>query len=145
MKAYQAFYLIYWSIFLFLIGWRSGITGSIILFCKKLFGFGRFYSVTLSGYRVRDRIGIQFGSMDDIPARDYEYASLTKLKFGVNAEIFVNKKELEDKFNPIITLTIVDGKGVWHKNFHRDYNLPKKIIIAQENVLRMEPIKLKIF
>jgi hypothetical protein len=145
MKTYQAFYLIYWPIFLFLIGWRSGITGSIVLFCKKLFGFSNFYSVTLSGYRVLDKIGIQLGSMDYVSARNYKFASFTRTQLYSNAEVFVNKKELEDNLHPTITLTFVNDKGFWRKNFHRDNNFPKKIKVAQENVLKMEPIKLKFF
>lgn len=145
MKTYILFYLIYWSIFASFVIYKLKIINHLVLVFKTIFGLRKFYSVTILGYRTLDNDATNFNSLDFIPARSYNFSHSTRHDFSLLVEDLSNSKEFNDKFYPVAIFRAVTENGQFRSSWHDNRNLGKTFLVAKENIVSMQPVKIRFF
>lgn len=144
MKNYILFYLIYWGIFIPFIFYKTGLFKRLVMVIKTILGLRKFYIVKLRAFREQGENYV-FTSFDNFSARQYDYALNHCETFDLIVEDFSKEKQLNDNFYPTYIFMPVTAQGKWREAFCNNLELPKKFKVAKENIISMQPTKIKIF
>ena len=145
MKSYLIFYFTYWPIFILILAGKLGYLSKLILLIRGLLGWRKFLKVTIAGFHVPNRNGLKFFSLDEVEASWYRYALNTRRNYELIVEDVSSEDELKDEFYPMYRFIPVKSNGQIDQNFCQKIGTNRVFRVAAENIVLIEPTKVKLF